>query len=119
MKMAKGWRGESGRHSLAAKGIRSRLQRKQPLGRVCRGKSRRIITNAQARAVGGVLGVKWDTIELEQFRKGMQVELEHGCRDLTTNVTFDDLVPTGKIALAHLKESSDYYRELEKMEKRL
>ena len=48
---------------------------------------------------------------------GLEVELEHGARDPQTNVTGDDLIMTGKIAWAHLKEIPDYYTRLEKMEK--
>ena len=54
--------------------------------------------------------------DLEQFRRGMEVELEHGRRDEDTNVTNDDLVQTGKIALAHLRELPDYYDRLAVME---
>ncbi|HEX9380836.1 MAG TPA: DUF5661 family protein, partial [Gaiellaceae bacterium] len=43
-------------------------------------------------------------------------ELEHGLHDLLTNVTGDDPVVTGKIALAHLNEFPDYYTRLERME---
>ena len=47
---------------------------------------------------------------------GLDVELEHGRRDPDTNVTGDDPIATGKIALAHLKEFPDYYTRLKKME---
>jgi len=53
---------------------------------------------------------------LEEFRRGMEVELEHGRRDPATNVTGDDPLTTGKIALAHLREISDYYTRLDRME---
>ncbi len=53
---------------------------------------------------------------MDQFRRGMDVELEHGSRDPATNVTNDDPLMTGKIALAHLNEFTDYYDRLEKME---
>lgn len=53
---------------------------------------------------------------MDEFRAGMNVELEHGAHDLSTNVTDDDAVVTGKIALAHLNEFPDYYVRLEKME---
>ena len=48
---------------------------------------------------------------------GLEVELEHGLRDPETNVTNNDLILTGKIALAHLNEIPDYYTRLNKMEK--
>lgn len=48
--------------------------------------------------------------------KGMKVELEHGTVEPLTNVTDDDIIMTGKIALAHLNEFHDYYELLEVME---
>jgi hypothetical protein len=71
-----------------------------------------------ARRVGAEIGIDWDAapFDLEQFRKGMEVELEHGLHDPATNVTSDDPVVTGKIALAHLNEFPDYYTRLERME---
>ena len=71
-----------------------------------------------ARQVGAEIGIDWDSasFDLEQFRKGMEVELEHGRHDPATNVTDDDPVVTGKIAFAHLKEFPDYYTRLERME---
>jgi hypothetical protein len=71
-----------------------------------------------ARRVGAEIGIDWDSAPfgLEQFRSGMDVELEHGRHDPATNVTNDDPVLTGKIALAHLNEFPDYYSRLERME---
>ncbi|MDD3190854.1 MAG: hypothetical protein PHI66_04170 [Candidatus Pacebacteria bacterium] len=74
-------------------------------------------TNEDAKRVGEELGVRWDKFDVDQFRRGMDVELEHGTRDAHTNVTNDDPLVTGKIALAHLNEFPDYYDRLEKMEK--
>ena len=78
---------------------------------------KKIITTEQARQIGEKLGLKWDRFDVEQYRMGMDVELEHGKRDPHTNVTNDDILVTGKIALAHLNEFPDYYDRLEKMEK--
>jgi hypothetical protein len=47
---------------------------------------------------------------------GMDVELEHGTENSVTNVTDDDPLLTGKIALAHLNEFPDYYTRLHEME---
>lgn len=74
-------------------------------------------TTEEAKTVGESLGIKWDKYDIEQFRMGLDVELEHGLADPKTNVTDDDPVMTGKIALAHLNEFSDYYTRLEKLEK--
>lgn len=71
----------------------------------------------EAKKIGEKLGIKWDKFDVEQFRIGMNVELEHGWRDSATNVTNDNDLVTGKIALAHLNEFSDYYTRLEKLEK--
>lgn len=70
----------------------------------------------EARRVGEALGLDWQKIDVEQFRRGMEVELEHGARDPETNVTNDDLLMTGKIAWAHLKEYPDYYTRLDALE---
>src|SRR5205823_5355213 len=71
-----------------------------------------------ARRVGEQIGIDWATapFDVEQFRAGMDVELEHGLHDLATNVTGDDEIVTGKIALTHLNEFPDYYTRLERME---
>jgi hypothetical protein len=74
-------------------------------------------TAEQAKKIGEQLGIIWDKYDVEQFRRGMDVELEHGKVDPHTNVTNDDPVVTGKIALAHLNEFPDYYTRLDKMEK--
>lgn len=73
-------------------------------------------TQEEAMAIGEQLGVKWDKFDVDQFRRGLDVELEHGLADPKTNVTNDDYLTTGKIALAHLNEFSDYYDRLKKME---
>ncbi|HET7039843.1 MAG TPA: DUF5661 family protein [Gemmatimonadales bacterium] len=77
---------------------------------------KRTFTEEEARRVGAALGVDWHTVDLGQFRRGLEVELEHGTRDPETNVTNDDLALTGKIALAHLREFPDYYTRLDKLE---
>jgi len=73
-------------------------------------------TIAEARQIGEALGVDWTRFDVQQYRMGLDVELEHGVRDPATNVTNDDPMLTGKIALAHLKEFADYYTRLSKME---
>ena len=72
----------------------------------------------QARAAGERIGIAWNgsRFSLEQFRMGMDVELEHGTADPETNVTGDDVIMTAKIARAHLNEFPDYYTRLAKME---
>ena len=78
--------------------------------------SQRQISVEDARSVGAQLGIDWTKITLEQFRRGLEVELEHGARDPETDVTGDDPVLTGKIVWAHLKEIQDYYTRLDRLE---
>ena len=73
-------------------------------------------TLRQARRVGNRIGVDWTIYDLKQFRRGMDVELEHGRRDPQTDVTHDQPILTGKIALVHMKEFPDYYIRLDRME---
>ena len=75
-------------------------------------------TTEDARSIGEAVGIDWETspFDVEQYRMGLEVELEHGRRDPATNVTDDDELVTGKIALAHLKEFPDYYTRLDRME---
>ena len=80
--------------------------------------ARKEFTVDEARRFGEEIGIDWAAapFDAEQFRDGMNVELEHGLHDLLTNVTGDDPHVTAKIALAHLNEFSDYYTRLERME---
>ena len=75
-------------------------------------------TLEDAKRIGEKIGIDWSTSPFgaEQFRMGLDVELEHGAHDAETNVTDDDEIVTGKIAWAHLKELSDYYTRLAVME---
>jgi hypothetical protein len=75
-------------------------------------------TPEQAREIGEKIGIDFNKarFDLEDFRYGMDVELEHGKEFDLTNVTGDDPVITGKISWAHLREFPDYYQRLKKME---
>ena len=78
--------------------------------------TKQTFTAEEAKKIGEQLGIDWSKFDVEQFRSGMDVELEHGVTDPHTNVTNDDPLTTGKIALAHLNEFPDYYTRLKKME---
>jgi hypothetical protein len=73
-------------------------------------------TPEEARRVGDEIGIDWNRYDQEQFRVGLNVEFEHGSHDPETDVTGDDPILTGKIALAHMKEFPDYYERLARME---
>jgi Protein of unknown function (DUF5661) len=74
-------------------------------------------TSEEARRVGDGIAVDWSRFDLEQFRAGMDAEYEHGSHDPQTDVTGDEPIITGKIALAHMKEYPDYYERLERLER--
>jgi len=78
----------------------------------------RKFTEEEARDIGRRIGIDWTTsrFEVEQFRMGLEVELEHGRRDPATNVSDDDENTTGKIAWAHVNEFPDSYTRLAQME---
>lgn len=73
-------------------------------------------TRTDALHIGTLLGIDWRRVNVDEFTAGLNVELEHGRRDPATNVTQDDPLLTGKIALAHLNELPDYYSRLARME---
>ena len=81
-------------------------------------KAQQGFTIEQAKAVATEIGLDFERVsfDLEQFRRGMNVELEHGSQDPLTNVTNDDPMVTGKIAWAHVREFPDYYDRLKAME---
>ena len=76
-------------------------------------------TREEARDIAKCLCVNIDgpCFDLEQFWMGLNVELEHGLRYPSTNITNNDPLLTGKIALAHLNQFPDYYTRLARMRK--
>lgn len=78
--------------------------------------AKKVFSSDEAKIIGEQLGIDWSRFDVEQFRMGMDVELEHGTISSLTNVTNDDPLATGKIALAHLNEFPDYYTRLKEME---
>ncbi len=78
--------------------------------------SHKEFTTEEAKQIGDAIGIDWGLYDLEQFRMGLQVELEHGSHDPETDVIGDDEEMAGKIAWAHLKEIPDYYTRLKAME---
>src|SRR5215510_12661805 len=105
--------------TVRARPSRSSCQCTHPLRKTTGGgdmTETRRTTTEEAKRVGDEIGVDWERFDLEQFRAGMDVEFEHGSHDPQTDVTGDDPIVTGKIALAHMKEFPDYYERLERME---
>lgn len=74
-------------------------------------------TEEEAQKIGDSIGIDWEKVDINEFRIGLTVELEHGSHDPETDVIGNDELLAGKITWAHLKEIPDYYTRLEKMEK--
>jgi len=74
------------------------------------------ISEDEAILVGNNIGLDWQKIDIQEFRRGLEVELEHGLVNKNSNVTGDDMNLTGKIAMAHLNELNDYYTRLDIVE---
>ena len=71
------------------------------------------ITQKEAETILQIIDVKKMAIPVDEFRQGLEVELEHGTRYADANVTNNHPLLTGMIVLAHLKEAMDYYERLE------
>jgi hypothetical protein len=71
-----------------------------------------IVSEKEAATILKIVNVKSMDIPLEDFRKGLEVELEHGTRFDDANITNNHPVLTGKIVIAHLKETMDYYQRI-------
>lgn len=86
--------------------------------KITRENIKKSFTNEEASKIAIKLGIDFSKVkfDLDQFRQGLDVELEHGTISPLTNVSNDDEIITGKIALAHLNEIPDYYTRLLKME---
>ena len=70
------------------------------------------VMSKEAATILAELKTKDMNIELKDFKLGLEVELEHGIRFAEANVTNNHPILTGKIVLAHFKESLDYYQRL-------
>jgi hypothetical protein len=103
------------RHATSRSHIRVYLRRVCHDGRMTEPVT---FSEAAARTIGEAIGIEWSVsrFDVAQFRMGLEVELEHGARDPSTNVSDDDEITTGKIARAHLNEFPDYYTRLAQME---
>lgn len=71
------------------------------------------VSEEEASTILDIVNTQGMNIPLEAFRKGLEVELEHGTRFQDANVTNNHPILTGKIVLAHLKETMDYYERID------
>jgi hypothetical protein len=71
------------------------------------------VSDGEASTILDIVNTKGMNIPLNTFRKGLEVELEHGTRFEDANVTNNHPILTGKIVIAHLKETMDYYERID------
>ena len=72
-----------------------------------------LVSTQEASKILAIVNAEGMAIPLEDFRMGLEVELEHGTRFSDANVTNNHPILTGKIVIAHLKETMDYYRRID------
>jgi hypothetical protein len=72
-----------------------------------------VVSTQEASKILAIVNTEGMAIPLEDFRIGLEVELEHGTRFSDANVTNNHPILTGKIVLAHLKETMDYYQRID------
>jgi hypothetical protein len=71
------------------------------------------VSEKEASTILNIVNTQGMNIPLEAFQKGLEVELEHGTRFEDANVTNNHPILTGKIVIAHLKETMDYYERID------
>src|SRR4030043_1246966 len=72
-----------------------------------------LVSTQEASKILAIVNTEGMAIPLEDFRIGLEVELEHGTRFSDANVTNNHPILTGKIVIAHLKETMDYYKRID------
>ncbi len=79
---------------------------------------RKLFTAREAKEIGDKLGIDWEQIDIKQFHRGMNAELEDGAYNPVTSFASDDPILVGKVVRAHLNEAANYYSEWARMEKK-
>lgn len=74
------------------------------------------VTEEEAQIIQAAVGAEATQIPLKWYQQGLEVELEHGSQFPDANVTNNHPILTGRIVLAHLKETFDYYLRLNVVE---
>jgi len=78
-------------------------------------KKRKQISSDEARRIGEFLYIDWDQVDLEQFRQGLMGNHKQGAMDPETELTYDGVLLSGKLVLAHMQEFPDYFTRLAKL----
>jgi hypothetical protein len=78
-------------------------------------KKRKQISPTEAKRIGDALRIDWDHVDLEQFRQGLMGKQTQESVDPETGLTYDGVLQTGQVVLAHMEEFPDYFTRLEKL----
>ena len=78
-------------------------------------KKRKQISSEEAQRIGESLHLDWDRIDLEQFRQGLMGEVDEANMDPETGRTYDSVLLSGKLVVAHMQEFPDYFTRLKKL----
>ncbi len=78
-------------------------------------KKRKQVSVEEAKRIGESLHIDWEQVDLEQFRQGLMGKHERTVMDPETGLTFDGVLLTGKVVLAHMDEFPDYFTRLAKL----
>jgi hypothetical protein len=78
-------------------------------------KKRKQISSNEAKRIGDSLYIDWDQVDLEQFRQGLMGNHKQGVMDPETGLTYDNVLLSGKVVLAHMQEFPDYFTRLAKL----
>jgi hypothetical protein len=78
-------------------------------------KKRKQISPTEAKRIGEALHIDWDRVDLEQFRQGLMGKQPQQNMDPETARTYDGVLQTGQVVLAHMEEFPDYFTRLEKL----
>jgi len=78
-------------------------------------KKRKHISTDQAKRVGESLHIDWEQFDLEEFRQGLMGNHKPGAIDPETGLTYDSVLLTGKVVLAHMEEFPDYFTRLARL----
>ena len=78
---------------------------------------RKPFTVAEAKTIGGQLGIDWERFDFTQFHLGLNAELADGTYNPLTSFASEEPILVGKVVRTHLNENPDYYTDWAQMEK--
>jgi len=78
-------------------------------------KKRKQISAEEAKRIGESLHIDWGQVDLEQFQQDLMGNHKQRSMDLETELTYDSVLVTGRLIVAHMQDFPDYFHRLEKL----